>query len=145
MQCVLLATDGSDNANRATDFAARSAKAMGLALWILNVTDALGLTAGELSEFSYSEHVSRRELIESLSAQILGKARDRAEANGAREIRVESRRGDTAQTIIEFAEEKDAAMIVVGRRGTGALPGLLVGSVTHKLIALAPCAVTVIP
>jgi len=36
-------------------------------------------------------------------------------------------------------------MIGVGRRGQGRLAGLLLGSVSQKLVSLAPCIVVVVP
>ena len=36
-------------------------------------------------------------------------------------------------------------MIVVGRRGRGRLLGLLIGSVSQKLVSLAPCKILVVP
>ena len=53
--------------------------------------------------------------------------------------------GYVAQTIIEIAPEKDADVIVVGKHGKGRIAGLLLGSVSQKLVSLAPRPVTVVP
>lgn len=145
MQCILLATDGSKSADRAADFAVQLAKSMGTAIWIVNVTDDGGVSPAQLEAFSEVEHVSRREMVESLSAQMLAKARERAEETGTRDVHIESRTGNIAQTIIDIAQEKHADAIVVGKRGWGTLAGLLIGSVTQKLVSLAPCTVVVVP
>lgn len=145
MQCILLATDGSKSAERAADFAAQLAKAAEAPLWIATVTDDLGLSSAQLRAFSQAEHASRGEIIESIATQLLAKARDRAEALGVHSVHVESRRGDIAQTILEIADAIHADTIVVGKRGLGTLTGLLVGSVTQKLVSLAPCTVIVVP
>ncbi len=44
-----------------------------------------------------------------------------------------------------IADAIHADTIVVGKRGLGTLTGLLVGSVTQKLVSLAPCTVIVVP
>jgi nucleotide-binding universal stress UspA family protein len=106
MACILLATDGSDNSNRAADFAAQLTKSMGLALWILNVTAHDGLSSKQLAEFSRVEHVSVREMIESMSTQLLQAVKARLESMGGIDIHVETREGDVAQTAIETAQEK---------------------------------------
>lgn len=145
MTCILLATDGSESAGRAADFAAQLAKSMRLALWIVNVTDQVGLSSAQLAEFSEVEHISTRDMIESMSAQMLQKIGDRMEATGVREIHIETRKGDAAQTIMEIAQEKQAIALVIGKRGRGTLAGLLVGSVAQKLVSLAPRTVVVVP
>ncbi|HVJ54029.1 MAG TPA: universal stress protein [Aliidongia sp.] len=145
MPCILLATDGSQASNRAADVAARLAKSIGLVLWIVNVTDHFGPPPAELEQFSAVEHLSRSEMIEALSTQLLAEAKEQAEKAGVREVRIESRKGDVTRTLIELAEEIGAEAIVVGRRGCGTLAGLLVGSVTQKLVSLASRTVIVVP
>ncbi|NQU72224.1 MAG: universal stress protein, partial [Rhodospirillales bacterium] len=41
--------------------------------------------------------------------------------------------------IIEYAEQHDIDMIVIGSRGLGDLKGMLLGSVSHKVAHLAEC------
>jgi nucleotide-binding universal stress UspA family protein len=64
---------------------------------------------------------------------------------GCRSSLLESRIGDVAQTIVEIAQEKNAENIVVGKRGVGRIAGLLLGSVSQKIVSLAPRPVTVVP
>ena len=111
----------------------------------MTVTDHAGLSRAELAEFSLADHVSPREAIESVAAQMLADVESRLEGLGAPEVHIEERRGDVAETILEAAAELDAKIIVVGKRGSGRLPGLLVGSVAQKLVSLAPQTVVVVP
>lgn len=50
--------------------------------------------------------------------------------------------GHTAKVLCDVAE--DADLLVVGSRGYGGFRGLLVGSVTHQVVAHAPCPVLVV-
>lgn len=51
--------------------------------------------------------------------------------------------GDPASTLLDAAQGAD--MLVVGSRGHGGFVGLLLGSVSHKVIQHAPCPVLVVP
>jgi nucleotide-binding universal stress UspA family protein len=53
--------------------------------------------------------------------------------------------GGAAHTIAEAAEEQEADLIVVGTRGHTPLGGLLLGSVTQRLLHIAPCPVLAVP
>jgi nucleotide-binding universal stress UspA family protein len=145
MKRILVATDGSDGANRAIDYAAHLAKNNGADLLIVNVVGGEGFPGNMFNRISNAQEVWLKELYSSESAELLTKARDRAQSIGTGKIQLASRIGDIAQTIIDIAREKEADAIVVSRRGAGRIGGLLLGSVSQKLVSLAPLPVTVVP
>jgi nucleotide-binding universal stress UspA family protein len=145
MACILVATDGSEGADRAIDYAAHRAKSDGVDLLIVNIIGGYGLPDAVVRAFTHAEHAWLEELLASLSAETLTKARDRARAVGVGMIQLESRKGEVAQTIIDIAREKGAKAIIVGKRGAGRISGLLLGSVSQKLVSLAQLPVTVVP
>jgi nucleotide-binding universal stress UspA family protein len=138
----MVATDGSSGADRAVDVAAALAKAVGSDLSI--VTVAGNLSGEEMRRLTRSEG-NIGDVLESLSAQILMGASERTRRLGVATIKVQTAWGDPAEAVIETARREHADVIVVGRRGRGQLTGLLLGSVSQKLVSLAPCTVVVVP
>ena len=145
MKRILVATDGSAGADGAIEYAARTAKDYGAELLIVNVIGGYGLPDKVFMAFSSTQQIWLKELLESVSAELLTKARDLAWSVGVTTIQLESRTGDVAQTVIEIGQQKSVDLIVVGKRGAGAIAQLLLGSVSQKLVSLAPLPVTVIP
>ncbi len=145
MNRILVATDGSEGADRAVDYAARRAKADGAELLIVNVMGGYGLPDNVFLAFTNDRNVLLKELLASQSAATLTAARDRAREAGVSTIVLESRTGEVAQTIIDIAHEKNADAIVVGKRGAGRVAGVLLGSVSQKLVSLSPLPLTVVP
>jgi nucleotide-binding universal stress UspA family protein len=54
-------------------------------------------------------------------------------------------KGEPAQVLLEAAREEDAALVVVGSRGRGALRSAFLGSVSHEVGGRARCPVVVVP
>jgi nucleotide-binding universal stress UspA family protein len=144
MKRILVATDGSDGADRAVEYAAHLAKNEGDELLIVHVIGGYGLPDNVFRQFTHAQQAWLQEQLESVSKKILNAARDRARGIGVATILLESRIGDVAQTIVEIAQEKNAENIVVGKRGVGRIAGLLLGSVSQKIVSLAPRPVTVV-
>jgi nucleotide-binding universal stress UspA family protein len=138
----MVATDGSSGANRAVDVAADLAKAVAGDLLIATVADSqLAEDARELARVEGNIG----DVLEALTAKTLKGAEARARRLGVSRIELRTGAGDVAQSLIDIAAGNSVEMIVLGRRGRGQLAGLLLGSVSQKLVSLAPCAVTVVP
>jgi nucleotide-binding universal stress UspA family protein len=52
--------------------------------------------------------------------------------------------GSPAGTILSMAEEQKADLIVMGARGLGPVKERLLGSVSHRILTLAPCATLIV-
>lgn len=145
MKTILVATDGSAGADRAVDYAAGLASAPDSVLVIANVIGAGSLPEAVMRRFTRAQNAWFHEALEAHSAEILQQARERARRAGAQAIRVESRNGDIALAILDLAREVDAEAVVIGKRGTGQVAGLLLGSVSQKLVSLGTRVVVVVP
>jgi nucleotide-binding universal stress UspA family protein len=145
MNRILVATDGSDCANRALDYAARRAKIDGDELVIVNVAGGYDLPGKIFTFFTRAQQTWLQELFESASADTLNQARDRARDIGVETVHLELRSGEAAQVILDVAHERGVDGIVVGKRGAGQAMGLLLGSVSQKLVSLTDVPVTVVP
>ena len=108
MHHILVATDGSDSANRALDAAARIAKVTGSKLSILTVGG--NLSGDEMRQLARAEKDIGAAL-DSMSERILIDARRRAEAIGAPDVATEVKWGDPAEAIIEAARAGQADTI----------------------------------
>lgn len=143
MTALLVATDGSPSAGRAVDFAARIAGAMDADVTILAVMQSV--IGGDVREFARSEHTTAGEILERESAAILSLAKKCMTQTGAHRIKTLAAVGDPAESILNLASELPADIVVVGKRGRGRLEGLLLGSVSQKIVSLAQCPVLVVP
>ena len=142
MKHILLATDGSSGAERATDVAAGLAKTAGARLSIVTVGD--NISGKEADRLARAEG-NVADALDAIANTILRQAKERVQSAGVSDVAVQSGWGDPAEVLIEIAKRDRPDAIVVGRRGRGRLAGLLLGSVSQKVASLAPCIVIVVP
>ncbi|HLH64477.1 MAG TPA: universal stress protein [Solirubrobacteraceae bacterium] len=136
---VVWATDGSKHADVALDHARRLAEEAGGELIAVHCVEMTlpGKAGGALPVYANEDEL--RAKIESQLSELGGsglKTRIRIARAGA---------GEAAHAIADLAREEGADVIVVGTRGRGPLTGLLLGSVTQRLLHLSPCPVLAIP
>ena len=138
--------DGSDYARSAVELAAELAGKTGAELIALAVVDASQYSERDLRELE-SEGLAKSEAREWLvegAAEYLDQCVGIAARHGVVHFRAERQPGkDPASTILNVARERHAVLIVVGSRGHGRVPSLLLGSVSQKLASIAPCSVLI--
>jgi len=145
MMRIMVATDGSDSANRAVEFAARLACDLNCGLKIVNVVGAYDRPPEQLLAFARCEHVTPQAFLSDLSEQALRMAKQRAIELGVSDIQLESQKGEASRWIVEIARRDRDDVIVLGKRGLGRVSGLLLGSVSQEVVSIASCAVIVVP
>lgn len=138
---IIIAYDGSDHAKRAVAVACDVAKKYEAKLWVSHTPEG-GSTPIAVDPFigAIGAPLPPEEIAESAKAMI-----DEAEAlirAGGCEM-AGSRVGSiaTADDVATLAGEINAELIVMGRRGRGAVAGLLFGSASQEVARAAPCAV----
>jgi nucleotide-binding universal stress UspA family protein len=143
MKKILVATDGSAGSDRAVDVAAELAKSLSAGLLILTILEPPSRET--IEAYKSIEHVAESEVAALTAHSLLVSARERANRAGATDVQHQSETGDPTEMILQVAKQRKADAIVVGKRGRGNLAGLLLGSVSQKLVSLAPCNVVVVP
>lgn len=165
---ILVATDGSAAAGRAIDVAGNLSSKYGSEVLVAHVimhghvpdsfrhmaevehliertpgasTPTSTMPAGMAPTIKYQyDKYSSMEIFQALGETILKKAESAAKAAGAVSVKTILLEGDTADAILQAAKDQSVDTLVVGTRGLSEIKGLLMGSVSHKILQLAPCA-----
>lgn len=130
--------DGSPEAERALATAEALARAAGAALRVVTV---VGQQSSAGSGFGYM-YAESRAAAEARAQSLLDAALDRL-GDDTRPLGIK-RRGEPA-TVLSDEAERGLDLLVVGSRGYGPLLRTVLGSVSSKLMRLAPCPVLVVP
>jgi len=166
---ILVATDGSDHANKAVSFAADIAAKYGAHIDFIHVLPAHATAEqvrglidvsrlpepmqAEFARFEGMQHQADSsnqtalsieipfpaELLVAVGDVLLEEAERTAAEAGVKSVDRIWQRGDPANAILAAAKERHADLIVLGTRGLSDLKGLFVGSVSHKVSHLATC------
>lgn len=135
---IVLALDGSDASERGLPVLAQVAEPGKTRLEIVHVRElSLAMRGG-----SFPVRADEEEMLERVKAR----ANELVSAGYETHVQIETAAaGGPAQLIADAAERCAADLIVVGTRGHAPVAGLLLGSVTMRLLHVAPCPVLAIP
>jgi nucleotide-binding universal stress UspA family protein len=133
---ILLAADGSDHSMRSAAHAIELAKKFDSTVEIVYVVD------GDTSKYDVLHHENKIRIEEARKKRIHPLEELFEEAGVPYDVQV--LHGEPAPTLIEFTEEKEFDLLVIGSRGLNSLQTMLLGSVSHKVVKHVHCPVMVI-
>ena len=140
---ILLATDGSEEAALALETASELSKSTGSEVHLVYVlptpAQLIGhhLLSGEARESAIAG-------AERDAETFLKEQAEKVASNGGKLAETHLRMGDPDKEILRTAEAIGAGLIVIGSRGLGAIPRMLVGSVSDSVVRHAHCPVFVV-
>ena len=133
---VIVGVDGSEHARRATEWAAALAAPIGAEVIAVHALGLLHHTpSGDLVPADTHRDEIRNELEEWCAP---------LRAAGVR-YRAELREGNPVTVLLDVTEHTGADVVVVGSRGAGGFPGLLLGSTSTQLAQHAHRPVVIVP
>lgn len=129
---ILLSVDGSEPSARAVEKASALAETLGSEVVVFHVRETL--------PGKYDMDLREEE------ADLAGDVASELKAKGikASSLRESAFYGFTSRVVVAAAEQFEADLIVMGSRGRSDLAGVLLGSVTHKVLQLTRIPVLVI-
>ena len=133
---IIWATDGSSAAEKALPFAKGLAQAHGARLIVVHVNEFMaGRAPGPVN-------VKENEIQAAIGKQVADLKQGGLDAKLQLADVIA---GGAAHVVAEIADKEGADLIVTGTRGHGPVSGLLLGSVTNRLLHIAKCPVLVVP
>lgn len=128
---IVVATDGSECAQAASNEASKLASALGAKLTLVYVFDPIkyvlpeGYVPYTPDQFSnMTDHF----------AQMLNREKTRVEQLGAPSVETRLLQGTPNEEINAFAQQSNASLLVIGTHGRGALARMLLGSTAERLV-----------
>lgn len=143
---ILVAVDGSENSDRALDFALDLAEKYGAAVAILNVSESpvIGAVPLEPTMVSGENMFLFAKDLRKFHEEVLNKAVEHAKnVKPNVEISKKLREGHPALEIVAEAKE-GFDIVVLGHQGLGRLREAFLGSISEKVAHLAHCPVVIV-
>lgn len=136
---ILVAIDGSKMSNKALKAALQIARERYSKVGVIHVEKNVMISENMTTD-SIDEIYSK---INNEANSLFNEARSLAESEEL-EIDTHYVMGDPAVQIVKTAEQGNYQLIVMGSRGLGAIKGIVMGSVSYKVLQLSQCPVLII-
>ena len=134
---ILVAYDGSEHSRKALDMAVTVAQCSNCKLKVLYVFDKVPLVLGDDETERFIERAMSR------GREILAEATLHLHGSEL-EFSMDTVEGPAAEAILRVAELEGCDLIVMGSRGLGMVQGLLLGSVSYRVLHHATIPVLVV-
>ncbi|MBS4023842.1 MAG: universal stress protein [Dethiobacter sp.] len=136
MYKILLAADGSAQSFKALDFVAQIAKPLDAEVTIISVAQAVPVIKGQ-DGISFEDIASLEKNIaegmKKMAKKLLEKAEEAFMEKGL-QVKTRLEKGQPADVICKVAEDENFDLVVLGSRGLGGFKGMLLGSVSNKVV-----------
>ncbi len=129
---ILIATDGSESAEKAASFAVDMASQLNCELFVISVVES-DILAMELQDVYMDLRDTLLADLRQESQEAIDRIARIAKQKGI-EIKGKVAEGKPAQEIIKTAQEENADLIMVGSHGKTGILSYVMGSVTAKLL-----------
>jgi nucleotide-binding universal stress UspA family protein len=128
---IVIATDGSENTQKAISYGIEIAKLSGATVHALYVVDTSSFSSIPMSTEGGWE--AMYEILKAEGGKAVSEVKKQGEAAGV-EVREVVLEGHPVNEIIEFAENNDVDLIVLGTLGKTGFDRFLLGSVAEKVV-----------
>jgi nucleotide-binding universal stress UspA family protein len=145
----LVAVDGADHGWKALDLATDMASVSDAEVRIVHVvpyepTPEAFRQLAQAEGISVEETSARYHFDKKIGDKIVKEAEARVRRKGITTVTTRVSEGKPANEILALAQSGWVDMIFLGSRGVSDLAGLILGSVSHKVMHLAPCTCVVV-
>ncbi len=141
---VVVAFDDSKNAQKALETAVQVAVAAEAPLHVVAVDNVGGLEVWPETDTMLGREQMMDEMHRHLGETLRQVANDAERAHPGLDVHTNVLGGGAGEAIAAYAADVRAGLVVMGSRGHGGFTGMLLGSVSHRVVHDAPCPVMVV-
>lgn len=138
---ILVPVDGSENANRAAQFAASMASVLDVPVRLFYVFPAASVEVIGMAGMSRDD-IDR--VAQAAAQRAFDSTREALGEAAPKKLEEETSIGDPAEEVVRYTEDDPGMMVIMGRRGLSRMRSLVLGSVSDKVSRHAKSPVTII-
>jgi nucleotide-binding universal stress UspA family protein len=135
---IMVPVDGSDHSKKAVELAIEIAKLADARLYFIHVLEETN-TPKWFKEFAETEQLGTADYFDVVNRRLFAPLIARAKESKIQFFRCICARGDPANEILKNAQSRGIDLIIMGSRGLGKFSGVILGSVSIKVLSHAKC------